>query len=94
MQVIWSAEAVSDLAALRRFIAKDDPAAAKRVVMRIRQAVSLLATAKEAGRPGRVAGTRELVVPGTSYIVPYRVTKGAVEVITAFHTSRRWPEGF
>jgi toxin ParE1/3/4 len=92
--IIWSAEALSDLAALRRYIAKDDPAAAKRVVQRIHESVSQLAVTKAKGRPGRVTGTRELVVVGTPYLVPYRVTGEAVEMIAVFHSSRQWPESF
>jgi toxin ParE1/3/4 len=46
------------------------------------------------GRPGRVAGTRELVIPGTPYIVPYRVTGEGIHVLTLMHSSQRWPERF
>jgi len=38
------------------------------------------------GRPGRVLGTRELVVPDTSYIIPYRVRGNTLEVLRVFHT--------
>ncbi len=30
------------------------------------------------GRPGRVSGTRELVIVQTSYIVPYRIKAGTI----------------
>ena len=43
------------------------------------------------GRPGRVLGTRELIVSKTRYIVPYRVHGEIVEVLRVFHTSRRLP---
>ncbi len=46
------------------------------------------------GRAGRVPGTRELVISGTPYIVPYRVRGGAVEVLRVFHAARRWPTEF
>jgi plasmid stabilization system protein ParE len=46
------------------------------------------------GRPGRVSGTRELVVPDTPYIVPYRVRRNAVEVLRVFHAAGKWPSGF
>ena len=46
------------------------------------------------GRLGRVEGTRELVISGTSYIVPYRVKADAVQIITILHSSQRWPAAF
>ena len=39
-------------------------------------------------------GTRELVVPGTSYHIPYRVRNDVVEVLRVFHAARRWPKEF
>src|SRR5437764_1785820 len=48
----------------------DKPAAAPRVIERIRTAVERLQEFPFLGRPGRVEGTRELVIAGTPYIVP------------------------
>ncbi len=95
MNPIWSPEAVADLAALRTFIAQDDPAAAQRVARHIiRNIETLLPQNPERGRPGRVPGTRELVIPGTPYIVPYRLVGNAIQVLRVFHSARRWPEIF
>jgi toxin ParE1/3/4 len=44
------------------------------------------------GRPGRVAGTRELVVPGTRYVIPYRQRGDRLEVIAVFHGRQKWPK--
>ena len=46
------------------------------------------------GHPGRLPGTRELVVSGTPYIVPYRVSgrPERVEILRVFHAARRLPE--
>ena len=46
------------------------------------------------GRPGRVEGTRELIIAGTPYIVPYRVRGDTVEIITVLHSAQRWPDRF
>jgi toxin ParE1/3/4 len=43
------------------------------------------------GRPGRVAGTRELVISGTHYIVAYRLRGDTVELLLAVHAARKWP---
>jgi toxin ParE1/3/4 len=44
------------------------------------------------GAPGRIPGTRELVIPKTPYIVPYRVRGTKIEIARVYHTSRRWPD--
>lgn len=75
-------------------IAEDDPAAAGRVVQRIFGAVDLLEKNPALGRPGRVAGTRELVVAETPYIIPYRVRGEVVEILRVFHGAREWPKRF
>ena len=62
------------------------------MVRRVLAAVALLAEQPGMGRPGRVPGTRELIVPRTRYIVPYRVRGETVEVLRVFHTSRRLPD--
>jgi len=74
------------------YIAADDTAAARLVVKRVLAAVAMLAEQPGLGRPGRVPGTRELIVAKTRYIVPYRVRGETVEVLRVFHTSRRLPE--
>ena len=42
------------------------------------------------GRPGRVAGTRELVAH-RNYIVVYDVTGELVRVLRVLHAARQWP---
>jgi addiction module RelE/StbE family toxin len=75
-------------------IAADNPMAARRVVSRIRAAVARLAASPALGRPGRVPGTRELVVPRTPYIVPYRIKEEVIQIITILHSAQRWPDRF
>lgn len=94
MQVRWLVKALENLDEEAEFISRDDPAAARAVVRRIHDAVENLKPNPALGRPGRIQGTRELVVPGTPYIVPYRVRPrlNRVEVLRVFHASRRLPE--
>lgn len=91
MRVRWLHTALRNLDEEASFIAADDAAAARLVVERVLEAVAQLAEQPGLGRPGRVPGTRELVVPKTRYIVPYRVRGDAVEILRVFHTSRRLP---
>ncbi len=92
MHVKWLRRALLNLDEEASYIANDDPAAASAVVARMFEAVSTLVEQPNIGRPGRVPGTRELVVPNTRYVVPYRVRRETVEVLRVFHTSRRPPK--
>lgn len=92
MRVRWLTRALRSLAEEAEFIGKDDPEATAKIVSRIENAVVLLPEHPELGRPGRVSGTRELVVPGTPYLVPYRVRDERIEILRVFHGRRRWPD--
>jgi toxin ParE1/3/4 len=91
-RIRWLKTALKNFGEEISYISSDDPAAARLVVRRIVEAVALLATQPASGRPGRVAGTRELLVPKTRYLIPYRVRRGAVEILRIFHTSRLPPK--
>jgi toxin ParE1/3/4 len=95
MRVRWTAPALRDLEAIGDHIAGNDPAAAAaRIVNRILDQADLLASYPHAGRTGRVPGTRELVIPNTPFILPYRVREEAVELLAVFHGAQQWPESF
>ncbi len=94
MRLVWTEPALLDLAAARDYIGRDDPAAARRQVERVLSAVARLARFPELGRPGRHAGTRELVVAGTPFVVPYRRGAESIDVLRVLHGRRRWPERF
>ena len=94
MRVRWLRRALKNLDEEAEYIARDNPQAATRIVERIATSVGQLATHPASGRPGRVPGTRELVVSGTPYIVPYRVHGETVEILRVFHAARKWPEKF
>ncbi len=94
MQVSWLEDALISLYAESDYIGQENPAAASRIVDSIFAAVDCLARHPALGRPGRVPGTRELVVPNTPYIVPYRVRRNTVEILLVLHGARRWPSSF
>jgi toxin ParE1/3/4 len=95
MKIVWSPEAIQDLISLRAYIAEESPAGAQRIVLRILHDVEhLLPDNPQMGRPGRVPGTRELVIPRTPDIVPYRVQSATIQILRVFHGARRWPERF
>jgi addiction module RelE/StbE family toxin len=92
MKIVWTRAALEDLESIRLYIETDNPRAAVRVVLRILRLTTLLERTPQMGRPGRVIGTRELVVPKLPYIVAYRMHADVLEVLRVLHTSRRWPK--
>jgi toxin ParE1/3/4 len=93
MNIIWSPEAIEDLVSLRAYISEEDPAAARRVVFRIIQSIEqLLPDNPRIGRAGRFPGTRELIIPRSPYIVPYRLQRTTIQILRVYHGARRWPD--
>jgi toxin ParE1/3/4 len=94
MNVRWTPPALEALAGIHKHIATENPAAADMLRDRaLAYAETTLAIQPMTGRPGRVHGTREGVIH-PSYIMVYRVTRGAVEILTIRHAARRWPRNF
>jgi toxin ParE1/3/4 len=94
MKIRWVRLALTDLDEAAAFISQDNPEAAKRAVKRVRDATRLLSDQPNAGRPGRVHGSRELVIADTPFILPYRVVRNTVQILRVLHGARRWPEQF
>jgi toxin ParE1/3/4 len=95
LRLRWTRLAEKDLDNIAAYIGQDSPAAAARVVLElIEQTEALLTRHVGVGRPGRVLGTRELVIAGLPYIIPYRVRDNDIEILRVLHTSRRWPSDF
>lgn len=92
MRIRWLRKALHNLDDEAAYIAADDPTAARRVVKRVLDAVAQLQQQPALVRPGRVPGTRELIVADTRDVVPYRVRRETVEILRVFHTSRRLPD--
>jgi addiction module RelE/StbE family toxin len=93
LRLRWTRLAEQDLEAIAEYVGQDSPAAAARVVLElIDQAATLLPAHPAIGRPGRVLGTRELVIGHLPYIIAYRVRDRDVEILRVLHTSRAWPD--
>ena len=91
MKLLWSAESLSALEEIVSHIAADNPSAAFALGDHILTTIeNILPDNPLAGRPGRVEGTRELVVH-ESYIVAYEVTD-TINILTVRHSARLWPE--
>ena len=94
MDVVWLEEAKNDLLEIGRFIAKDNPETAYKTLTRISTAADSLQSNPKLGRPGRVSGTRELIIPYLPYILPYYIKNTEVRILAVMHTARKWPDDF
>lgn len=92
MQIVWLKKALLNLDEIAEYIALDNSIAAIQMVNVIESQVNLLLTQLAIGRPGRVLGTRELVITNMPYLVPYRIKNNTVEILRVFHTSRNPPK--
>jgi len=94
MQIRWFSEAIRDLTEVRKYIANNNPRAARDVAIKIVEEIAHLKNHPGMGRPGRVEGTRELIIPGLPYIIPYRVRNNIIELLRVLHAARIWPKEF
>ena len=92
MKLVWSARSREDRRAIYAYIEADDPRAAVTVDERIVAATRRLIDYPESGRPGRAEGTRELVVRGAPYVLPYRIDGDIVRILRVIHAARLWPD--
>lgn len=90
MKIRWTPRAIANLVALRTFIERESDQRVALVVERIMESIELLADQPTIGRAGKLEGTREFVVPRTSYRVVYRIREEVVELISVIHGHRRW----
>lgn len=92
MKLVWSAFALADRDGIFTYIEADSPRAAIAVDERIASAARRLVDFPESGRPGRVVGTRELVITGTPYVAAYAVTAETIRILRVLHGAQRWPD--
>lgn len=95
MKVVWTRRATRHLHAAYDYWARESSlSAADAMLRRIFSAVEVLERHPEAGLRGRVAGTRELVILGTPFLVAYRVGRNGIDILALLHGSRKWPGRF
>ena len=91
----WTEHALQQLDQARDYIAlSNSEKVAARVARRVVTSVQQLAAFPMSGRPGRVSGTRELVIANTPFVVAYTVVRHRIVVLAVYHGARQWPEEF
>jgi addiction module RelE/StbE family toxin len=94
MRISWADAAKADLIEVVRYISTDNQAAAWSFYDRVKHCVGLLPDNPRMGRQGRIEETRELIIPDSPYIVVYRIKEKTIQILTGYHGSRRFSEGF
>lgn len=94
VKIVWTEPARQDLREIFTYIAEENPNAARRLLAEIKERAVLLQSNPQLGRAGRVEGTRELVIVGTQYILPYRLKGQRIQILAVFHGRREWPDSF
>ena len=90
LNLVWRGSALDDLREIIAYIAERNAGAAERLQAAIEACAERLPAHPFLYRPGRVPGTREAVVR-PNYIIVYRVTAEAVEIVSLVHARRRYP---
>jgi toxin ParE1/3/4 len=86
MQIVWTEQAITDLAEIEAHIERDKPQAAERVAAHLLSSVEHLAEFPHLGRQGRRSGTRELIIP--PYVITYRLRPDRLEILSVWHGRR------
>jgi len=89
LELKWRRIARRDLDAIVDYISDDNVDAAEALRGEIEQKVTDLPFQPKMYKPGRVDGTREIVVRG-SYIVVYEENDSFVRVLRILHAARNW----
>jgi toxin ParE1/3/4 len=91
----WTEQAARQLDQAHDYIVlSNSEVVAAQITMRIVASVQQLATFPMSGRPGRVPGSRELVIPDTPFIIAYAIKKARIVILAVYHGARQWPESF
>ena len=91
IRIRWTERAAEELEDAVDYIAKDNPAAARKIPQNVRDAIRKLRDAPLIGRPGKVAGTRELDITAAPLLVVYESGPHAITIVSVWHTSRNRP---
>jgi toxin ParE1/3/4 len=91
MELFWTPEAIQDRNDIYGYIEADNPVAALALDELFVEMAGRLVDHPALGRPGREAGTRELVAY-QNYILVYDATANVVRVLRVLHAARQWPD--
>ena len=91
MSIRWLPQTQSNRLEQLDYIAQDNPLAAISQDEEIERQINMLLAHPKMGRPGRVTGTRELVISSTPFVVIYRLQGQSIDVLRLLHSAQQWP---
>ncbi|MDF4628633.1 type II toxin-antitoxin system RelE/ParE family toxin, partial [Vibrio parahaemolyticus] len=74
------------------YLQEQNPQSARDFVKEVHELTELLKANPAMGRPGRVFGTRELILQKFPYLIPYRVKDNRIEILRVFPTRMNQPD--
>jgi len=90
VRVYWTRESLDDRRTIFEWIEADSPRAAIELDELIQEKAGSLSRHPNLGKPGRVDGTRELVLH-RNYLLVYEIVNEQVWILRILHAARRWP---
>jgi toxin ParE1/3/4 len=93
--IVWTEQAIQQLDQAHDYIAlSNSEKVAVQVAARIVACVQRLNTFPLSGRPGRVRGTRELVISNSPFIAAYCIERERIVILAIYHGAQQWPKAF
>lgn len=90
MKVRWTISALHHLHEAYDYIHSDKPTAAIHMIDLIEAAANRLRLFPQLGKPSKRPKTRELAVPGTPFVLVYRVNLDTLEILALYHGAQNW----
>lgn len=90
LNLIWEPEAEHQLNDIVDYIKPLSAHGAVKIARLVMDGLDRARRSPHIGRPGRVSGTRELIVH-PNYVVIYRITADAIDVLRVLHARRLYP---
>jgi toxin ParE1/3/4 len=91
----WTEHATQQLDQARDYITLSNSArVADQMILHIAASVQQLAAFPMSGRPGRVPGTRELVISNSPFVVAYTIAKERIVILSIYRGAQQWPQAF
>ena len=91
MQLRWTTQAADDLERIADYLLTHVPDRAPELIRSVYEAPATLLTFPNRGRPGKRAGTRELVLTSLPYIVVYAIRGDRIFIVRILHGAQQWP---
>lgn len=91
MRIRWTPAAAADLQHISDYLKEHYPHYRQATMRKLYETIRGLKDAPHRGRPGREAGTREILFPPMPYIAIYRVREQSIEILRIWHTAQDRP---